>query len=62
MKEAVKTLRQATSADASYPEPHYALSRIYRRQGQVAEADEALSTFTRLRNQREQVARQEPVR
>lgn len=62
MKEAVKTLRQATSSDATYPEPHYALSRIYRRQGQVAEADEALSTFKRLRTQREQVARQEPVR
>ena len=60
--EAVKVLRQATSADATYPEPHYALSRIYRRQGQITEADLAMSTFERLRNQRDQVARQEPVR
>jgi len=62
MKEAVKALRQATSSDTTYPEPHYALSRIYRRQGQVAEADEALSNFERLRKQRDQVARPEPVR
>jgi len=60
--EAVKVLRQAASADATYPEPHYALSRIYRRQGHVAEAEAALSTFERLRNQRDQVGRQEPVR
>ncbi len=62
MNEAVKTLRQATSADATYPEPHYALSRIYRRQGHVAEADAALSTFTAAAQPERQVARQEPVR
>lgn len=63
MDEAVKTLRQAISIDAAYAEPYYALSRIYRRQGHIAEADVAMSTFERLRdNQRGQPARQEPPR
>ena len=44
MDEAVKALRQATSADAGYAEAYYALSRIYRRQGRTAEADAAMTT------------------
>jgi tetratricopeptide (TPR) repeat protein len=57
MDEAVKALRQATSADAAYAEPYYALSRVYRRQGRTAEADEAMTTFKRLHD-----ARREPAR
>ena len=57
MDDAVKALRQATSADAKYAEPYYALSRIYRRQGHTAEADAAMNTFQRLHE-----ARREPTR
>jgi tetratricopeptide (TPR) repeat protein len=46
--EAVTALQQAAAADAAYAEPHFALSRIYRRQGRTAEADAALATFDRL--------------
>jgi Flp pilus assembly protein TadD len=57
MDEAVKTLRQAVSFDAAYAEPHYALSRIYRRQGRTAEADAAMASFKRLHD-----AQREPAR
>ena len=36
--EAVQTLRRAASVDSDYPQPHYALSRIYRQQGRTADA------------------------
>lgn len=45
---AVQALLRAAAADASYAEPHFALSRIYRRQGRIAEADAALATFRQL--------------
>ena len=45
---AVHTLLRAAAADPSYAEPHFALARIYRRQGRIAEADAALATFQRL--------------
>ena len=60
MNAAVKALRQAISTDATYPEPYYALSRIYRRQGQIAEADVAIATFVKLRD--EQRVHAEPPR
>jgi hypothetical protein len=44
----VQMLLRAAAADASYAEPHFALSRIYRRQGRAADADTALETFRRL--------------
>lgn len=47
LAEAVNELEAAT-ADPSYAEPHYALARIYRRQGRRREADAALATFQRL--------------
>jgi hypothetical protein len=53
----VKALGQATAADAAYPEPYYALSRIYRRQGRIAEADAAMTTFKRLHDARRESTR-----
>jgi tetratricopeptide (TPR) repeat protein len=49
---AVQSLQRAAAADAAYPDPFYALSRIYRRQGQRSEADAALATFERLKQGR----------
>jgi tetratricopeptide (TPR) repeat protein len=46
--EAVTSLQQAANADPSYAEPHFALSRIYRRQGKTADADAELAAFDRL--------------
>jgi tetratricopeptide (TPR) repeat protein len=45
---AVQALQRAAAADSSYAQPHFALSRIYRRQGRTSEADAALATFQRL--------------
>lgn len=45
---AVQALVRAAAADQAYAEPHFALSRIYRRQGRIAEADAALATFQQL--------------
>ena len=60
MNAAVKALRQAISTDATYPEPSCELSRIYRRQGQIAEADVAMDTYVKLRD--EQRVHAEPPR
>jgi hypothetical protein len=43
-----------------YPQPYYALSRIYRRQGLIAEADAALAAFKRLHDAER--AQREPTR
>jgi tetratricopeptide (TPR) repeat protein len=51
--EAITELAGAVKADPTYPEPHYALSRIYRREGRVDQADEAMATFRRLRTARD---------
>ncbi len=51
--EAITELAGAVKADPTYPEPHYALSRIYRRAGRVDQADEAMATFRRLRTARD---------
>ena len=49
---AVQSLQRAAAADSTYADPFYALSRIYRRQGQRSEADAALATFERLKGKR----------
>jgi tetratricopeptide (TPR) repeat protein len=53
----VQELERAVALDGTYPEPHYVLARIYRRQGDAARADEALAAFKRLRAAREQGAK-----
>ncbi len=54
---AVQALLRAAAADPSYAEPHFALSRIYRRQGRIAEADAALATFQQLHQPAREVRR-----
>ena len=54
---AVQTLLRAAAADPSYAEPHFALARIYRRQGRIAEADAALVTFQQLHQPAREVRR-----
>ena len=48
MDEAVKALRQATALDAAYPEPYYALSRIYRSRVRSPRPTRRMTTFKRL--------------
>ena len=52
MAGAVQSLQRAAAADSTYADPFYALSRIYRRQGQRSDADAALATFERLKGKR----------
>jgi tetratricopeptide (TPR) repeat protein len=52
--EAVAALARAAALDPSYAEPYYVLARIYRRLGHPARADEALATFLRLSEARDQ--------
>ena len=50
--DAIQALRAAADADATYADPLYALARIYRRQGRIADADAALAGFTARREAR----------
>jgi tetratricopeptide (TPR) repeat protein len=52
IEEAVEQLRRAAELDPRSPEPHYALARLYRRQGDTAAAAAALAEFERLRKTR----------
>ena len=54
---AVQALLRSAAADPTYAEPHFALSRIYRRQGRIAEADAALATFQKLHQPAREVRR-----
>jgi Flp pilus assembly protein TadD len=47
--EAVQSLERAAQADATYPEPHYALSRLYRRLGRADRAESELRLFQQLK-------------
>jgi tetratricopeptide (TPR) repeat protein len=51
--EAIQALDQAGALDPSYPEPHYALARIYRKIGEREKADRSLKTFLKLKNEKE---------
>jgi tetratricopeptide (TPR) repeat protein len=57
LDHAVKSLRDATAADPAYPDAYYALSRIYRRQGRTADADQAMRRFVRLHDARREQTR-----
>jgi Flp pilus assembly protein TadD len=50
----VSELTRAAELDPTVAETQYALARVYRRLGQSARADEALSAFLRLRESRSQ--------
>lgn len=47
--EAIMALQQAIALDPNYSEPHYTLSRIYQKQGDKEKAQQALTTFQRLK-------------
>ena len=44
----IEELREAASLDATYPEPHMAMARVYRKLGQEAAAREEVQTYLRL--------------
>jgi Flp pilus assembly protein TadD len=47
--EAIQELEEAARLDPSYPEPQYALARLYRKNGDAEKADRALAAFQRLK-------------
>ena len=53
-QDAVVELEAASRLDPTYPEPQYALSRLYRRTGDPAKADQALEVFQRLKKEKGQ--------
>ena len=56
--EALGELKQAVSLDRNYPDPLYALMRIYRRRGEEQLAEQTLAEFKRLHSlQRDQLLR-----
>ena len=60
LDDAVQSLERAARNDATYAEPHYALSRIYRRQGRIAEADAEMRAFQRLKAARTDAGGSDP--
>jgi len=51
--EAIQELNQAAALDRTYPEPHYALARIYRKAGEREKSDTCLKTFLKLKSEKE---------
>jgi Flp pilus assembly protein TadD len=49
-EEAIAELQQAARLDPTYPEPHYALGRIYRKQRDFKAVEKELRMFQDLRN------------
>jgi Flp pilus assembly protein TadD len=49
-EEAIAQLELAAKLDPTYPEPHYALARIYRKRRDSKTAEKELSLFQDLRN------------
>jgi protein O-GlcNAc transferase len=54
---AVEELQRASALDHSYPEPYYALAWLYRQQGNMKDAEEALRAFEVRRKQAERSSR-----
>ena len=52
--EAAAELEEAARLDPGYPEPHYALSRLYRRAGDREKADRALQRFQETKREKDQ--------
>ena len=52
VEPALASLRAAATAAPAYPEPHYALARILWRLGRPRDAEQAMSTFLKLREAR----------
>jgi Flp pilus assembly protein TadD len=49
LEEAIQEFQQAASLDPSYPEPHYALGRIYKARGDLDAAQKEWASFQELR-------------
>jgi tetratricopeptide (TPR) repeat protein len=49
-EEAITEMERAATLDPTYPDPHYALSRIHRRRQDVKAAQRELRIFQDLRN------------
>jgi len=52
--DAVQELEQAAALDPTYPEPEYALARLYRKRGDGERADRALALFQSLKKGKSQ--------
>jgi tetratricopeptide (TPR) repeat protein len=52
-KDAIEELSTAVSLDPKYPEPHYALARIYRLTGDLKSAEGAAKTFQDLKQEKQ---------
>ena len=50
-EEAIRELFRAAELDSSYPEPLYALGRVYRRTGNLTGAKQALEAFRKLKEE-----------
>jgi tetratricopeptide (TPR) repeat protein len=55
--EAIRELRQAAALNPAYAEPYYALGKIYQRMGDRQEAEQAWSTFQKLKKEQPQEAK-----
>ncbi|MGH9574643.1 MAG: tetratricopeptide repeat protein, partial [Candidatus Acidiferrales bacterium] len=49
LERAVHELRRSAELDPTYPQPHYALARIYKQQSDLEAAERELRLFTKLR-------------
>jgi tetratricopeptide (TPR) repeat protein len=50
---AIEEMSRAAQLDPVYPEPHYALARLYRRAGDVEKADAAVARFLALKKEKD---------
>jgi len=55
--EAIQELRQAAALNPAYAEPYYALGKIYQRMGDRQQAEQAWSTFQKLKKEQPQEAK-----
>lgn len=53
----VKWLKQAVEMDPKYPDPHYILARVYRREGKLSDADREMADFKALQDKAPEVKR-----
>lgn len=48
-EKSLRWLRRSMELDPDYPEPHYAIAQLFRKQGKLAEADQEFARFRELR-------------
>ena len=52
LPEAIRELEQAAALNPTYPEPHYARGRIYKKLGDEAKAEQAWAKFHELKEEK----------